>query len=146
MPAENIPLGGQAALPNYRDKVTMIKDNLIAQKLSVLPPRLVVLNSVEAANLPTRPALDAKKGVAIRKLQNCGTRSVKWAIGMVPTADVFHGILAACNVADDGLGSVQDFSNIVGAIYVFDIGGNPRLATYEALAPEAGILNGTVGI
>jgi len=131
----------QAGLPSYRDKHSLLKDAITAQKLNVLPPRIVIENSAVVANEATKPALDAKKDVSIRQLQNCGTRKVYWSVNSVPTAEMFHGILAGCSVQDDGLGSVKDFSNIVGAVYIFDAGGNPRVATYEALSPEAEISN-----
>lgn len=128
----------QAQLPGNRSHKSLALAAVMAQKLNVSPPRIVVANSViDSAGKGTLPALEDKGGVAIRSLHNVGTLPVVWAVGNVPTAGNYHGVLAPGLASDDGLGSYKDFSNFKGAVFVLGIGGNPRLATFEALAPES---------
>ena len=126
MPIDSI----QSNVPSIPNTQDYIRQGSAAVQAAVLPPRLVTANGV---------ALAFRQGIVQRFIQNCGTVPVKFLISKDPadlaTTDMFHGILAACTSVDDGLGSVLDFSKVVGQISIFGDGGAPRVCTYQAVEP-----------
>lgn len=123
----NVPSG-------LRNSKQLLQDSISGQKTNVQPPRLVQgLSGVSTL------IFEAKDNIAIRYMQNCGNMPVKYAINTEVAAESFHGILAGGTVADDGLASVIDLSRFKGSIYAMSTGGDLRIATVEATAPEAAI-------
>lgn len=136
----------QAILPEYRSVDALIRDQVIAQKLIIDPPKLI-----EAAG----EAFDDAEGVCIRVLQNCGTTACYYkvvddkdfsaaapATNPSAAAKDWHGIIAGGSAQDDGLGSIVDFSRFKGRILVAAVSGGVRLATFQARGPESGMVEG----
>jgi len=132
----------QAILPEFRDLAALIRDQVIAQKLVIDAPRLVI-----AAG----EAFDDQEGVCLRVLQNCGTTACYYLVyddkdpvtpPTNPSAGNFHGILAGGSAQDDGLGSILDCSRFKGRILVAPVSGGVRLATFQARGPEMGMVEG----
>lgn len=111
---------------NYiKDRQQLTESLVYANSLIVDGPQLVLANGI---------ALEQRNGTMIRTLQNCGTVPVKWKIDEDnnPTADSFHGVLAACTAVDDGTSPILDLSAIDGVVRILGVGGNPRVATFQA--------------
>jgi len=64
-----------------------------------------------------------RRSAAKIRLQNNGTTVIKWAINTPVSANAYHGILAACASAEDGLGSILALDGFVGQLYLFSVGG-----------------------
>lgn len=136
MPAESI----QAILPEFRSTEAYIRDAVLAQKLVIDPPKLIV-----AAG----EAFDDQGGVALRFLQNCATVACYYKVvddsnaataPSNPSAIDFHGVMNACTVQDDGTGGQMDCSRFKGRILVAGVGGGAvRLATFQGRGPEMGM-------
>jgi len=121
----------QSSVPNGRRSALQLLEAAVQSQpeLVVLPPLLLTANG---------QALEARTGSAFRILQNCGTVPVKFLVDPEnsPTADTFHGILAACSAVDDGLGSIVNFSQIPRRVSILGVGGNPRVCVWEACLPK----------
>lgn len=129
MPQQASP---QAAVPDRRDTFRLAQDQIMTQKgVVVFPPALITANGT---------ALQKRNKMAFRVIQNCGILPVKFLVsnteGEVPTADMFHGILAACTALDDGTGSLQSFGITGDRVAILGVGGNPRVCVFEGVAPE----------
>lgn len=118
----------QAILPVFRTWDELMKNQLVAQHLDVLPPNIKTGTGAE-------DAFPVEEGVAMRFMQNCGLEPVKVCIGDTATADVFHFILAGCSAVDDGLGSIVDVSKYKGKVSIYSAAAH-RVATFRAYAPE----------
>jgi hypothetical protein len=119
----------QALLKNLpRTTRELLRDQIVAQKLNVLPPRLVVLTGAQV--------FDDKANCAIRYVQNQSDVACKLCVGDIATADNFHFSLPGCSATDAGDGGAIDLSRYEGKVTVFSAG-TVRLSTFEALAPEA---------
>ncbi len=136
----------QAQLPTVPGQKTLLERMVKAQKLNVSPAYIHVTNSVIVANQPTNPALRELDDVAIRSIQNANDKVVYVGIGFVPSQDpvsgwLYHFALGAASGTDTGDGGFKDLSNIKGAVYIVAATGTPRVATFEAIAPEGNISN-----
>lgn len=120
----------QAAVPERRSSTSLRLAQVATQPgVKILGPRIVSANG---------QALEKRAFGAFRQLQNCGTLPVKYLVSNTGdcAADTFHGILAACTAVDDGLGSVVQFGITGDRVTIFGVGGNPRVAVFEGIAPE----------
>jgi hypothetical protein len=114
----------QAGLPTKRSAYQILDALGTPQQSSgILPPLLVVANG---------QALDKASGTHFRILQNCGTVPVKFLIDNDNncTADMFHGVLAACTVQDDGTGGIINFDKVGDRVSIIGVGGNPRVSVF----------------
>lgn len=118
----------QALLQNLpRTTRELLRDQIVAQRLNVLPPRLVELTGAEVFNdEPNR---------AIRYIQNQSQVACKICVGGIASAANFHFTLAGASAVDAGDGGSIDVSRYVGKVTVFSVGA-VRLSTFEAIAPE----------
>lgn len=121
----------QAQIKSFRAPGAFLKGAIDARDLDVREP-----NIVEANDGVSTLVFEDEPHVGIRYLQNCCAFPVKYAINQPVTADSFHGILAACDATDDGLGSPVDLTRFRGAIYAMATGGAMRVATVIAYTPE----------
>ena len=129
MPQQASP---QAAVPDRRDSFSLLQGQVMTQSgVVVFPPSLITANGT---------ALQKRNKMAFRVIQNCGTVPVKFLVsnteGEVPTADMFHGILAACTAIDDGTGSLQSFGITGDRVAILGVGGNPRVCVFQGAAQE----------
>lgn len=67
----------------------------------------------------------------IRVLQNVGTVPVLYRLGGTAAADNYHGVLAPCTAARDGLGSVVDLSAWRGSVSIAVESGTGEVAAIE---------------
>jgi hypothetical protein len=119
----------QALLPSLpRTTRQLLQDQVVAQKLNILPPRLVEVTGAEV--------FDDKANCAIRYVQNQSQVECKLCVGDVATAANFHFVLPGCSGTDKGDGGSIELSRYEGRVTVFSAGA-VRLSTFEALAPEA---------
>ena len=108
----------------------LLRDALVSQKgVSIKGPRLVT-----AAG----EVFKKQNGVSWREMQNCGIVPVKYLIDNNAdcTSLNLHGILAAGNAVDDGLGSIRQFNITGDRVTIFVDSGSPRVSTLEVIAPE----------
>jgi hypothetical protein len=131
----------QAVLPETRTWPQYLRDAVRAQKLIVDPARIISEAGI---------AFEKEDDVAIRTLQNLGDTPVYYLIvesvddgnmnpadeASNPSANNNHGVLAACAITDDGLGTLLDLSRFVGKVLVAAVSGvgsgNIKLATFQA--------------
>jgi len=131
----NVIVTPQSTVPNGRRSERQAIDAIayIPGDLIVLPPHIIA--GVGGTALI---ALERCTGAAFRVIQNLGTAAVYWLVGNSETADNitnFHGVLAAGNAVDDGLGSVQTFTAVRERVTIFSTG-TIRVATFEARMPK----------
>lgn len=124
-------LSPQAKLPTRateRQLLQRITQPLVST--GVLGP---IISSADGEILP------AQKATVFRVLQNCGTIAVKYLVDNdnLCTDANFHGVLAACSVQDDGLGSIIDFSKVTDRISIKGVGATtPRVCAFVGVTPE----------
>lgn len=120
----------QAGLPTRRS-VYQILDALGSpqQSTGILPPNIISANGI---------ALEKQNGTHFRVVQNCGTVPVKFLIDNENncTADMFHGVLAACASQDDGTGGIINFDKVSDRISVLGVGGTPRVCVFVGTLPN----------
>ena len=128
-----MPIESSMSLPtrDIRTNHTLLRDLVCAQELFVNGFKLITANSTAAT-----PASSKSLKWAIRTLENSGITAVYWGVGAVPSAGGFHGVLRACTAADDGTGGFVDISRFNGDIFLVAVTGAPRVAIFEATAPE----------
>lgn len=120
----------QAIVRSVRSTKQLLKDNITSQTgTTTKGPRLVT-----AAG----PVFEKARGITWREMQNCGIVPVKYLVDNNAdcSANNFHGILAAGNAVDDGLGSVRQFNITGDRVTVFVDSGAVRVCTFEISAPE----------
>ncbi len=93
----------------------------------IYAPSLIIQATGAAYDLE----LDVSKTYVII-LQNCGITNIKWSIDSTSQTDSFHGVMAACSVADDGLGGILTLPALSGKnrISLFSDGASKRVATW----------------
>lgn len=111
----------------------LLIDAVEAMDLLVEAPRIVTAAGV---------ALEDRKEIALRMLQNVGTNAVLILVtaadpdtGAIPNPTLlnYHFSLAAGTAADDGLGGTIDLSRVRGIITAAGADGNAfRLVTFQA--------------
>jgi len=120
----------QAALPSKKSDRQLLETLSSPQaSAGVLPHKIVIADG---------EALPRQVGTCFRQIQNCGTVPVKYYVSNTVdcSAEVFHGILAACTTVDDGTGGAANFDRTTHRVTILGVGGNPRVATFVGTNPD----------
>ena len=74
-------------------------------------------------------------------IQNVGTFPIFYALNTIAGPNEYHGILAAGNAAQDGLGSVVDLSrDSVEYVSLYASGGDSKVCVYLSYPPGQSIV------
>lgn len=120
----------QAKLPSKRSDRQLLETLSSPQSSAgVLPHNIVTANG---------EVLPKQVGTVFRQIQNCGTVPVKYYVSNTAdcSAEVFHGILAACVAQDDGTGGAANFDRLTHRVTILGVGGNPRVAVFVGINPD----------